>query len=74
MTGDVAFLHYADRKAEEGDINEVGRANWLYPQIYLFVLTFPVGVTAIWLGFLAVLEQLAGDGSIEEAPCLDIAD
>ena len=58
MTGDVAFLHYADRKAEEGDINEVGRANWLYPQIYLFVLTFiPVFIFA-YQGLDAVTQAL----------------
>jgi mannose/fructose/N-acetylgalactosamine-specific phosphotransferase system component IIC len=40
MTGDVVFLHYADRKAEEANIGEVARANWLYPQIWLFIITF----------------------------------
>jgi len=40
MTGDVAFLHYADRRAEEANIGEVARANWLYPQVWLFVITF----------------------------------
>jgi mannose/fructose/N-acetylgalactosamine-specific phosphotransferase system component IIC len=48
MTGDTAFVHYADRKAEEANIGEVGRANWLYPQIYLFVITFfPVFFAAL---------------------------
>lgn len=40
MTGDVVFLHYADRRAEEANIGEVARANWLYPQIWLFAITF----------------------------------
>jgi mannose/fructose/N-acetylgalactosamine-specific phosphotransferase system component IIC len=40
MTTDVAFLHYADRRAAEANIREVARANWLYPQAWLFVLTF----------------------------------
>jgi mannose/fructose/N-acetylgalactosamine-specific phosphotransferase system component IIC len=47
MTGDVAFLHYADRRAEEANIGEVARANWLYPQVWLFVITFiPVFLAA----------------------------
>jgi mannose/fructose/N-acetylgalactosamine-specific phosphotransferase system component IIC len=47
MTGDTVFVHYADRKAEEGNIGEVARANWLYPQIYLFLITFiPVFLAA----------------------------
>lgn len=40
MTGDTAFVHYADRRAEEANIGEVARANWLYPQVYLFAITF----------------------------------
>lgn len=47
MTGDTVFVHYADRKADEANIGEVARANWLYPQIYLFVITFiPVFLAA----------------------------
>ena len=47
MTGDVVFLHYADRRAEEANIGEVARANWLYPQVWLFVITFiPVFLAA----------------------------
>jgi PTS system mannose-specific IIC component len=40
MTGDTVFVHYADRRAEEANIGEVARANWLYPQVYLFAITF----------------------------------
>jgi mannose/fructose/N-acetylgalactosamine-specific phosphotransferase system component IIC len=47
MTGDTVFVHYADRRAEEGNIGEVARANWLYPQVYLFLITFvPVFLAA----------------------------
>ena len=47
MTGTVFFIHYMDRKAEEGNIGEVARANWLYSQVWLFVLTFiPVFLAA----------------------------
>jgi len=40
MTTDVVFLHYADRKAAEGNITEVARANSWYPQAWLFILAF----------------------------------
>lgn len=50
MTGNVVFVHYADRKAEEANIGEVARANWLYPQIYLFVITFVPVFLAAYLG------------------------
>jgi mannose/fructose/N-acetylgalactosamine-specific phosphotransferase system component IIC len=47
MTGDTVFVHYADRKADEANIGEVARANWLYPQVYLFLITFvPVFLAA----------------------------
>jgi mannose/fructose/N-acetylgalactosamine-specific phosphotransferase system component IIC len=47
MTGDTVFVHYADRKAEEANIGEVARSNWLYPQVYLFLITFvPVFLAA----------------------------
>lgn len=59
MTGDVAFVHYADRKAEEANIGEVARANWLYPQIYLFTITFIPVFFAAYLGTQFVVDLLA---------------
>ena len=59
MTGDTAFVHYADRKAEEANIGEVARANWLYPQIFLFVITFFPVFFAAYLGTQFVVDLIA---------------
>jgi mannose/fructose/N-acetylgalactosamine-specific phosphotransferase system component IIC len=59
MTGDTAFVHYADRKAEEPNIGEVARANWLYPQIFLFVITFFPVFFAAYLGTQFVVDLIA---------------
>jgi mannose/fructose/N-acetylgalactosamine-specific phosphotransferase system component IIC len=58
MTGDTAFVHYADRKAEEANIGEVARANWLYPQIYLFIITFFPVFFAAYLGTQFVVDVI----------------
>ena len=50
MTGDTAFVHLADRAAERGDIRAVARCNWLWPQIYLFLITFVPVTAGVWLG------------------------
>jgi len=60
MTGDVVFLHYADRRAEEANIGEVARANWLYPQIWLFVITFIPVFLAADLGTQFVVDIING--------------
>ena len=59
MTGDTAFVHYADRKAEEPNIGEVARANWLYPQVFLFVITFFPVFFAAYLGTQFVVDLIA---------------
>lgn len=59
MTGDTVFVHYADRRAEEANIGEVARANWLYPQIYLFAITFIPVFLAAYLGTSFVTDILA---------------
>lgn len=59
MTGDTAFVHYADRRAEEANIGEVARANWLYPQIYLFSITFVPVFLAAYLGTQFVTDIIA---------------
>ena len=56
MTGDVVFLHYADRRAAEARIGEVGRANWLYPQIYLALITWLPVTLAAYLGTQFVVD------------------
>jgi mannose/fructose/N-acetylgalactosamine-specific phosphotransferase system component IIC len=60
MTGDTVFVHYADRKAEEANIGEVARANWLYPQIYLFAITFIPVFLAANFGVTFVTDILNG--------------
>ncbi len=60
MTGDTVFVHYADRKAEEANIGEVARANWLYPQIYLFLITFVPVFFAAYLGTAFVTDIING--------------
>lgn len=60
MTGDTVFVHYADRKAEEANIGEVARANWLYPQVYLFCITFIPVFLAANFGVTFVTDILNG--------------
>jgi PTS system mannose-specific IIC component len=48
MNVDVAFVHWADERAEKGDIDGVARMNWLPGQIYVFLSTFiPVVILAL---------------------------
>ncbi|TAK00190.1 MAG: PTS sugar transporter subunit IIC [Chloroflexota bacterium] len=60
MTGDTVFVHYADRKADEANIGEVARANWLYPQVYLFLITFVPVFLAANFGVTFVTDILNG--------------
>lgn len=50
MSVDAAFAHVADGAAERGDIGGVARANWLWPQIFLFVISFFPATIAVYLG------------------------
>lgn len=50
MSVDAVFAHWADARAEEGDISGVARANWLWPQIFLFVISFFPATIAVYLG------------------------
>ncbi len=48
MSVDVAFVRWADERAEEGDIWGVARMNWLPGQAYVFLTTFvPVLILAL---------------------------
>jgi PTS system mannose-specific IID component len=40
MAIDPIFAHWADARAEKGDIRGVAIMNWLPPQIFLFVISF----------------------------------
>ena len=50
MSVDAAFAHRADASAEKGDIAGVARANWLWPQIFLFIISFVPATVAVYLG------------------------
>jgi mannose/fructose/N-acetylgalactosamine-specific phosphotransferase system component IIC len=50
MSVDAVFAHWADARAEEGDIGGVARMNWLPPQIFLFVISFFPATIAVFLG------------------------
>ena len=54
MSVDATFAHVADGAAERGDITGVARANWLYPQIFLFVISFIPAFAAVYFGSSAV--------------------
>jgi mannose/fructose/N-acetylgalactosamine-specific phosphotransferase system component IIC len=50
MSVDATFAHVADAAAERGDITGVARANWLWPQIFLFVISFFPATIAVYAG------------------------
>lgn len=50
MSVDAVFAHWADARAEEGDIRGVALMNWLPPQIFLFVISFIPATLAVFLG------------------------
>jgi mannose/fructose/N-acetylgalactosamine-specific phosphotransferase system component IIC len=57
MSVDAAFAHRADAFAEKGDIGGVSRANWVWPQIFLFIISFFPATIAVYLG-----ANVVGDG------------
>jgi len=50
MSVDAVFAHRADAAAENGDIGGVARANWLWPQIFLFLISFFPATIAVYAG------------------------
>ena len=50
MSVDAVFAHWADARAEVGDIGGVARMNWLPPQIFLFIISFVPATLAVYLG------------------------
>ena len=57
MSVDAVFAHWADARAEAGDIAGVARMNWLPPQIFLFIISFIPATLAVYLG-----SQVVSDG------------
>jgi mannose/fructose/N-acetylgalactosamine-specific phosphotransferase system component IIC len=58
MSVDAAFAHWADARAEEADIGGVARANWLPPQILLFLITVVPAVIAVYYGAQGVSDAI----------------
>lgn len=50
MSVDAVFAHWADARAERGDIAGVARMNWLPPQIFLFIISFFPAFVAVYAG------------------------
>ena len=58
MSVDSFFAHRADAAAEQGDIGGVARANWVWPQIFLFVISFIPAFLAVYLGSAVVSDGI----------------
>jgi mannose/fructose/N-acetylgalactosamine-specific phosphotransferase system component IIC len=58
MSVDSVFAHWADARAERGDIAGVARMNWLPPQIFLFVISFFPAFLAVYLGSAVVSDGI----------------
>ena len=66
MSVDATFAHWADARAEEGDIGGVARMNYIPPQIFLFIISFIPATLAVYLGAPVVENAIAWLG--ENAP------
>ena len=58
MSVDSLFAHWADARAEQGDISGVARMNWLPPQIFLFIISFFPAFLAVYLGSAVVSDGI----------------
>jgi mannose/fructose/N-acetylgalactosamine-specific phosphotransferase system component IIC len=58
MSVDAVFAHWADARAEAGDITGVSRMNWLPPQIFLFIISFFPAMLAVFLGSQVVSDAI----------------
>ena len=58
MSVDAVFAHWADARAEVGDIGGVARMNWLPPQIFLFVISFFPATIAVYAGAPVVADWI----------------
>jgi len=54
MNVDIAFVHWADDRAEKGDIDGVARMNWLPGQLYVFLVYFVPALILALAGSLAL--------------------
>jgi mannose/fructose/N-acetylgalactosamine-specific phosphotransferase system component IIC len=58
MTVDSLFAHWADDRAEQGDVRGVALMNWVPSQIFLFLITFFPCMIAAYSGVDAVVNVL----------------
>jgi mannose/fructose/N-acetylgalactosamine-specific phosphotransferase system component IIC len=63
MSVDAVFAHWADARAEAGDIAGVARMNWLPPQIFLFIISFFPATIAVYLGASVVGDAITWLGT-----------
>jgi mannose/fructose/N-acetylgalactosamine-specific phosphotransferase system component IIC len=63
MSVDAVFAHWADARAEEGDIRGVALMNWLPPQVYLFIISVVPATVAVYVGSQVVADWLAWLGA-----------
>jgi mannose PTS system EIID component len=59
MSVDSVFAHWADARAEAGDIRGVALMNWLPPQLFLFVVSVIPATVAVYAGSSVVGGWLA---------------
>jgi mannose/fructose/N-acetylgalactosamine-specific phosphotransferase system component IIC len=58
MSVDAIFAHWADARAEAGDIGGVSRMNWVPSQIFLFLISFIPATVAVYAGASVVTDWI----------------
>jgi mannose/fructose/N-acetylgalactosamine-specific phosphotransferase system component IIC len=58
MSVDAVFAHWADARAEEGDIGGVARMNYVPSQIFLFLISFIPATVAVYAGSQVVADWI----------------
>jgi mannose/fructose/N-acetylgalactosamine-specific phosphotransferase system component IIC len=58
MSVDAVFAHWADARAEAGDITGVSRMNWVPSQIFLFLISFIPATLAVYVGSSVVSDAI----------------
>jgi len=58
MSVDAVFAHWADARAEEGDLRGVAMMNWLPPQIFLFIISVIPATVAVYAGSAVVADWI----------------
>ena len=59
MSVDAVFAHWADARAERGDIGGVARMNWVPSQIFLFIISFFPATIAVYAGANVVSDWIS---------------